>query len=174
MNKAMNPSTVAPPLGRYSHSIAIPANSRIVMVSGQVGIGPDGRLKEGAEAQTEQACRNIVAILEANGMGIGDLVKINTYMVDLQDLAGVRAGRTRVFGDAAPASTLAVIKSLVGPQYLVEIEAMAAKADPGAARAARPSAARASSGKPGSKRAKPARKGSTAGRKQAEKRSTRR
>src|SRR5436190_688535 len=103
MNKAMNPSTVAPPLGRYSHSIAIPANARIVMVSGQVGIGPDGRLKDGAEAQTEQACRNILAILEANGMGVADLVKITTYMIDLDDLAAVRAGRTRVFGEAAPA-----------------------------------------------------------------------
>jgi enamine deaminase RidA (YjgF/YER057c/UK114 family) len=173
MNKAINPSTVAPPLGRYSHSVAIPANSRVVMVSGQVGVGPDGGLKEGAEAQTEQACRNIIAILEANGMGIADLVKLTTYMIDLQDLAAVRAGRIRVFGEAAPASTLAVIKSLVGPQYLVEIEAIAAKTERSAARG--PSAAgRRPTRKAAAKRAKPAARKSGARAKKAKRRGSRR
>ena len=86
-----------------------------------------GLLKEGVEAQTEQVCRNIIAILEANGMGLKDLVKVNSYIINPSDLAGFRAARTRVFGDAKPASTLAVIQALAGPQYLVEIEAIAAK-----------------------------------------------
>ena len=173
MNKAMNPSTVAPPLGRYSHSIAIPANSRLLMISGQVGVGPDGRLKEGAEAQTEQACLNIVAILEANGMSIADVVKLNTYMIDLADLAAVRAGRIRVFGEAAPASTLAVIKSLVGPQYLVEVEAIAAKAERGAA-VGRSAGGRASVKRAARNRAKPATRKAGARAKKAKRRTSRR
>lgn len=127
MNRANNPSTVAPPIGAYSHSVEIPPHSRILYISGQVGIGPDGLLKEGVEAQTEQVCRNILAILEANGMGLNDLVKVNSYIINPSDLAGFRAARTRVFGDAKPASTLAVIQALAGPQYLVEIEAIAAQ-----------------------------------------------
>jgi len=127
MNRANNPSTVAAPIGAYSHSVEIPPHSRILYISGQVGIGPDGILKEGVEAQTEQVCRNIVAILEANGMGIADLVKLNSYIINPSDLGAFRAARTRVFGDAKPASTLAVIQALAGPQYLVEIEAIAAQ-----------------------------------------------
>lgn len=145
MNRANNPSTVAPPIGAYSHSVEIPPGSRILYISGQVGIGPDGLLKEGVEAQTEQVCRNIIAILEANGMGLKDLVKVNSYIINPSDLAGFRAARTRVFGDAKPASTLAVIQALAGPQYLVEIEAIAAQsvAAPRAASSAKPAARKA-------------------------------
>lgn len=127
MNRATNPPTVAAPIGAYSHSVEIPPHSRILYISGQVGIGPDGLLKEGVEAQTEQVCRNIVAILEANGMGIADLVKVNSYIINPGDLGAFRAARTRVLGAVKPASTLAVIQALAGPQYLVEIEAIAAR-----------------------------------------------
>ena len=130
MNKATNPPTVAAPIGAYTHSIEIPPHSRILYISGQVGLGPDGQLKEGVEAQTEQTCRNIIAILEAAGMGVQDLVKLNSYLVNPNDVGAFRAARVRVFGDAKPASTLAVIQALAAPQYLVEIEAVAAQSVP--------------------------------------------
>jgi len=155
MNKASNPSSVAPPIGAYSHSVEVPPNSRILYISGQVGVGPDGQLKEGVEAQTEQCCRNILAILEANGMGLADLVKVNSYVIDPNDLGAFRAARSRVFGDAKPASTLAVIQALAGPQYLVEIEAIAARSVPVPA-AARPAARKAPARKAPARKAKPA------------------
>ena len=163
MNRATNPTTVAAPIGAYSHSVEIPPHSRILYISGQVGIGPDGLLKEGVEAQTEQVCRNIVAILEANGMGIADLVKVNSYIINPGDLGAFRAARTRVFGDAKPASTLAVIQALAGPQYLVEIEAIAAQSVamrdlPAARPAARKSAKKAPAKKPAKKVVKKAAK----------------
>ena len=127
MNKPTNPSTVAPPIGAYTHSIEVPPHSRILYISGQVGLAPDGQLAEGVEAQTEQTCRNIIAILEASGMGVEDLVKLNSYLVDPNDVGAFRVARVRVLGDAKPASTLAVIQALAAPQYLVEIEAIAAK-----------------------------------------------
>ncbi len=166
MNRASNPPTVAGPIGAYSHSVEIPPHSRILYISGQVGIGPDGLLKEGAEAQTEQVCRNIVAILEANGMGLADLVKVNSYIINPGDLGAFRAARTRVFGDAKPASTLAVIQALAGPQYLVEIEAIAAQSVamrdlPAARKAAKKAPAR----KAPAKKAKPAAKKRPAARK---------
>ena len=157
MNRASNPPTVAAPIGAYSHSVEIPPHSRILYISGQVGIGPDGLLKEGVEAQTEQVCRNIVAILEANGMGIADLVKLNSYIINPGDLGAFRAARTRVFGDAKPASTLAVIQALAGPQYLVEIEAVAAQVVALPKPAARPAARKAQARKAPARKA-PAKK----------------
>ena len=170
MNRATNPTTVAAPIGAYSHSVEIPPHSRILYISGQVGIGPDGLLKEGVEAQTEQVCRNIVAILEANGMGLSDLVKVNSYLINPGDLGAFRAARTRVFGDAKPASTLAVIQALAGPQYLVEIEAIAAQSvavrdQPAARPAARRAAKKASARKASAKKAKPAPKKAAAAKK---------
>ncbi len=155
MNRANNPTSVAPPIGAYSHSVEIPPGSRILYISGQVGMSPDGVLKEGVEAQTEQVCRNIVAILEANGMGLKDLVKVNSYIINPGDLAAFRAARNRVFGDFKPASTLAVIQALAGPQYLVEIEAIAAQAV-AAPRAAASAPARKASKKAAKKAAKKA------------------
>ena len=177
MNRASNPSTVAPPIGAYSHSVEIPPNSRILYISGQVGMSPDGVLKEGIEAQTEQVCRNIVAILEANGMGLKDLVKVNSYIINTGDLAAFRAARNRVFGDFKPASTLAVIEALAGPQYLVEIEAIAAQAAAAArvAPASKP-AARKAAKKVARKAAKkaPARKPAKKSAKKAKKKAKRR
>lgn len=174
MNRATNPTTVAAPIGAYSHSVEIPPHSRILYISGQVGIGPDGLLKEGVEAQTEQVCRNIVAILEANGMGLSDLVKVNSYLINPGDLGAFRAARTRVFGDAKPASTLAVIQALAGPQYLVEIEAIAAQSVamrdlPAGKPAARKPAKKAPARKASAKKAKPAPKKKPAAKKAAKK-----
>lgn len=182
MNRANNPTTVAPPIGAYSHSVEIPPGSRILYISGQVGMSPDGVLKEGVEAQTEQVCRNIVAILEANGMGLKDLVKVNSYIINPGDLAAFRAARNRVFGDFKPASTLAVIQALAGPQYLVEIEAIAAQAvaaprasapasRPAARKAAKKVAKKAAKKAPAKKAAKkPAKKAAKKAKKKAKRR----
>ncbi len=182
MNRANNPTTVAPPIGAYSHSVEIPPGSRILYISGQVGMSPDGVLKEGVEAQTEQVCRNIVAILEANGMGLKDLVKVNSYIINPGDLAAFRAARNRVFGDFKPASTLAVIQALAGPQYLVEIEAIAAQAvaaprasapasRPAARKAAKKVAKKAAKKAPSKKAAKkPAKKAAKKAKKKAKRR----
>jgi enamine deaminase RidA (YjgF/YER057c/UK114 family) len=69
MNARHNPSTVAPPFGAYSHAIEVPPGARWLYVSGQVGVQPDGTLGADAAAQIEWAFRNLVAVLEAAGMG---------------------------------------------------------------------------------------------------------
>jgi len=130
MNRKSNPDTVAAPIGAYVHAVEIPPNSRTLYISGQVGIGPDGLLKEGVEAQSEQVFANILAILKANDMGLEDMVKFTSYLVNPSDLQAYRAARARAFGDFRTASTLAIVQALAGPQYLVEVEAIAAKAIP--------------------------------------------
>jgi hypothetical protein len=92
-------------------------------------------------------------------MSAADLVKVNSYIINPSDLAAFRAARTRVLGDVKPASTLAVIQALAGPQYLVEIEAIAAQ---GVAMrdisASRPAVRKSGSGKAAKKVAKKAAK----------------
>ncbi len=128
MSEAMNPKTVHKPLGMYSHTMKIPANAEWLVISGQVGINAKGVLAAGAKRQAEQAFKNIVACLRANKMTKEDLVKLTIYLTDSRYVEDVRAARLKVFGDAIqPTSTLVVIDALATPEYLVEVEAWAAK-----------------------------------------------
>lgn len=128
MNKKRNPSTVAAPIGRYTHSIEVPANARWLALSGQVGNAPDGKTPSDFKAQAENCWSNIKAILADSGMSLDDVVKLNVYLTRASDAPAYRAVRDVALGDARPASTLVVISALAAPEYLIEIEAWAAKA----------------------------------------------
>jgi enamine deaminase RidA (YjgF/YER057c/UK114 family) len=125
--KTHNPSTVhAAP--NYSHGIEVPPNARWLYISGQVGAGRDGKPLEGIEAQTKQAFENLKAILASAGMSFTDVVKMTTYLIDEEDLDGFRKARGQQMGNHRPASTLVIARRLAQPGWLVEIEAIAAKA----------------------------------------------
>ncbi|WP_329047000.1 RidA family protein [Amycolatopsis sp. NBC_01488] len=127
----MDPETVAPPLGRYSHLAEVPAGHRLVFLAGQLGVAPDGTLATGAEAQGRQIFANLEALLTAEGAGPEHLVKLVTLLASTEHLAGYRAAQAEAFakwfpdGDF-PAQTLAVVAALAGPDYTVEVEAIAA------------------------------------------------
>lgn len=121
-----NPGTVAPPFSRYSHAVEAPAGARWLHVSGQVGIRPDGTMAEGVEAQIEQAFANIFEILQHAGMSRHDLVKLTVYLLDAQNIGAFRTVRDRMVLPAEPASTLIIVAGLARPDFLVEIEAIAA------------------------------------------------
>jgi 2-iminobutanoate/2-iminopropanoate deaminase len=126
MSKYHRPSTIAPPFSRYSHGVETEGNVRWLHISGQVGVTPDGKLADGAEAQIEQAWRNVLNVLDAAGMGPRDLVKVTTFLINRADLATARAVRDRMLQGAEPASTLIFVAGLASPDWLVEIEAIAA------------------------------------------------
>lgn len=128
MNKIHNPATIAKPASSYSHGIEVPPNARWLHVSGQVGIAPDGTVRQGIEAQAEQVWANIRNILAAAGMGMEDLVKITILLTSPSYIGPSRVARDRAIGSARPASTLIVAAGLASPDYLIEIEAVAAKA----------------------------------------------
>ena len=130
MNKFLNPETIAAPIvPTYTHSVEVPANARWLVISGQLGIDPQGKILEGVGKQAAQAFRNIVACLEANGMDKSDLVKLNIYLTDSRFIPDWRAAREEVLGDdTVPAATLVIVDGLASPDFLVEIEAWAAKA----------------------------------------------
>ena len=124
----LNPDTIAPPASTYSHAIEIPPNARWLYISGQVGVMPDGTMAEGPEAQLEWTWRNLVAILEAADMTVRDLVRINGYLLDAAYVPIFRESRVPFLGDWRPCATVSVVPRLASPDWLVEIEAVAAKA----------------------------------------------
>jgi enamine deaminase RidA (YjgF/YER057c/UK114 family) len=126
MLKAHNPRTVAAPFSRYSHGVEAPAAARWLHISGQVGVAPDGTVRHGAEAQIEQAWRNVLAILETAGMRPRDLVNVTTFLTDRAHLQTSREIRDRMLQGAEPASTLLIVSGLASAEWLVEIEAIAA------------------------------------------------
>jgi len=132
MNKPHNPATAPAPFSRYSQGVETGAGARWLTVSGQVGVRLDGTVVEGFEGQYEQALKNVLAVVEAAGMKAGDIVKLTTFMMDGSKIANARAIRQGLIGEAAPASTLVLVAGLASPAWLVEIEAIAAKAVPAA------------------------------------------
>ena len=121
-----NPDGVAAPFSRYSHGIEAPARLRWLHVSGQVGIDAHGRLAADGRGQIEQALANMLAVLRSAGMEAGHLVKLTGYLTRREDVAAFREIRDRVLGGARPASTMVLVAGLVAPEWLVEIEAVAA------------------------------------------------
>ena len=128
MNTRHNPKTVAPPGGKYTHGIATPAGARWLHISGQVGTAPDGTTPPGIEAQVENCWKKIRAILSEADMGIEDVVKVTVFLTKSENIAAYREARDRITGEARPASTLVVVSALVRPEWLCEVEAVAAKA----------------------------------------------
>jgi 2-iminobutanoate/2-iminopropanoate deaminase len=123
-----NPSTVAPPIGAYSHVAVVAPGTELLYVAGQVGLKLDGSLPDSPEEQFTQALTNVVAILKAEGATPADIIKLNTYLVRPMQPEQVRAARQQVLGaNIAPASTLVYVPRLAQERFLVEIEAVAVR-----------------------------------------------
>ena len=121
-----NPATVPPPFAAYSQAVETAPALRWLHISGQVGVTPDGRLMDGAEEQMRQTWCNILAVLTDAGMGPRDLVKVTNLIVRHEHLAILRRVRAEMLGPVEPASTLIIVAGLADPDWLVEIEAIAA------------------------------------------------
>ena len=128
MTEISNPKTVHKPVGAYSHTAKIPANSELLVIAGQVGVNSTGKLQAGFSKQAEQVFRNILACLRANGMNKSHLVRLQVFLTDPRHIEAYRAARKKVIGDdAMPPSTLLIVNGLASPDMLIEVEAMAAK-----------------------------------------------
>ena len=122
----ITPEDVAPPASRYAHGMLVEPGCRWLHVSGQVGVRPDGTLAEGAEAQLEQAFANLFAVLAAAGMSRKDLVKLTVLLTAADQVGLYRVVRDRWLDGALVASTLLIVAGLASPDFLVEVEAVAA------------------------------------------------
>jgi 2-iminobutanoate/2-iminopropanoate deaminase len=116
---------LAEPMSHYTDAVKA---GGLLFVSGIVPIDAGGKLVgEGDVAeQARQVFRNMDLCLRAAGCGFGDVVKVTSYLLDVNDRATINPVRQEVFGDARPASTLVEVSALAVPGALLEIEAVAA------------------------------------------------
>lgn len=110
----------------YSHGVSIPAGMRIVTTAGQVGVTKDGVIPPTVEEQLELIWTNTAAILADDGLKLSDITSIRGYIVSRDAVKAYRAAFRKYLGDVNPTSTLVVVKELVAPPLLVEIEVVAA------------------------------------------------
>lgn len=120
-----SPPTISPPVGNYSHSVEVPAGTRLLFISGQVPERPDGVVPEGFEAQCEAVWANVLAALAAAGLQPEHLVKVTTYLTDPSQAEANSRIRQACLGEARPALTVVIARTL-DSVWLLEIEAIAA------------------------------------------------
>lgn len=124
----LNPPHIHPPFARYAHGIEIPAGARLVLCSGQLGISASAEIPDTVEAQAALCFNAVKAILAKAAMGLEDVVRINAYVTGREHLKGYMSVRDHVFADhPPPASTLMIVSGFARPEFLVEIEALAAR-----------------------------------------------
>ncbi len=124
----ITPQAIRPPFARYSHGVVVEAGARMVFCSGQLGIGPDDAIPPDAAGQARLCFANIRAILEAAGMGVSNIVRLNAYVTAREHLAAYMQARDEFIADCdpPPASTLMIVTGFSRPEFLVEVEMLAA------------------------------------------------
>ena len=125
-----NPDTLAKPTVGYSQ-VAEVTGGKIVYIAGQVALDKSGSLvgTDDIRAQTQQVFQNLKAAVEAAGGDASNIIKLNIYVVESVDAAQVpviREIRDKFVNTAnPPTSTFVVVKRLVRPEWLIEIDAVA-------------------------------------------------
>ncbi len=127
--RALFPTTLRPPFGRYAHGTLVPPGASWVFTSGQLPVHADDSVPDGAFAQATLCIANCAAILAEAGMGPADVVRIAAFVTDRAHMAAYMAARDAWLGAAVrlPASTLVIVTGFTRPEFLVEVEMTAAK-----------------------------------------------
>jgi enamine deaminase RidA (YjgF/YER057c/UK114 family) len=118
---------IANQIGKYSDAVEVASNPRWLFTSGTPGLSSGGLLPPDIAGQSEIAWEHILKMLQNADMAITDVVKVTQYLSRSEDIAAYARVRTRFLGDARPASMLLVIPQLVRPEFLIEVEVIAAK-----------------------------------------------
>jgi 2-iminobutanoate/2-iminopropanoate deaminase len=124
-HRTHDPSSVPAAVGSYTHGLEVPAGARLLFISGQVPVRPDGTVPADFEGQCHAVWENLLAVLASARMRPEHLVKVTTYLTsrDQAEING-RVRRERL-GEVRPALTV-VIAQTFAAEWLLEIEAIAA------------------------------------------------
>src|SRR5687768_16798078 len=119
---------VREPSGHFSHAIAVEAKGRLVFISGMTARRPDGSIAGvgDVEAQTRQVCENLKAAVEAAGGTLDDICRVDVYVRNMEHFDQIHKVRREYFRAPAPASTMVEVTKMTSPEYLIEINAIAA------------------------------------------------
>ena len=121
-------SDTLPPSPGYSQAADVRAGSRIVYIAGQVALDRAGKLVGEGDfrAQATQTFENLKAALQASGANFENVVKLNSYFVDMSQLPAFREVRDTYVNTAnPPAGTAVQVSRLFREGFLVEVEAIA-------------------------------------------------
>lgn len=134
----VRPADLAAPIGLYSHGSRVTAGSELLFVAGQLAVGADGQVVGQGDfaAQVRQVFVNLRAVLAAAGMGLEHVAKFTTYVSAPPLIEQFYQVREKLFAELYPdgdypPNTLLVVSRLVRPEFMIEIEAVAARAADG-------------------------------------------
>jgi enamine deaminase RidA (YjgF/YER057c/UK114 family) len=128
--RRLNPPELGTPPG-YSQVVDVRAE-RIIFIAGQTALDQKGDLvgKSDFAAQAAQVFRNLSTALQSVGCTASNLVKLTVFLRNMDNLSIYREARNHFFSTtappAAPAVTLVEVSRLYGPDFMIEIEAIAA------------------------------------------------
>lgn len=108
----------------FSHGV-ITGAGRTLYIGGQNGTDKNGEIHGDLPQQTEQAARNVLAVVQAAGGDLSNLVKLTIIVVDGPDLHAAYEASMRVFGGFAGVITVVRVAGLAIPGALIEIEGIA-------------------------------------------------
>ncbi|MBD2869090.1 RidA family protein [Paenibacillus arenilitoris] len=111
----------------YNHGVDVTSIQRMLFVSGQVGVGPDGIPGQDIREQAELAIGNVYKVLAGADMEANDIVKTTIYLTDESLIGPFMEAGAGSLPTPPPATTLLIVKALASPALLVEIEAIAVK-----------------------------------------------
>ncbi|WP_198664499.1 RidA family protein [Jiangella endophytica] len=119
---------LAPPNGHFAQAVLVTAPAKLLFISGMTARTADGGIAGVGDIteQTHQVCRNLRAAVTAAGGTLDDLVRLDVYVRDIGAFEAIHAVRRQYFTADPPASTMVEVSGFVKPEYLIEINAIAA------------------------------------------------
>ena len=123
-----NPKTIAKPVANYSHVVTAEGALKLVFCAGQVAVDGDGKVlpPDDFDAQAKMVMENLTNALAAGGAKISDVTKVTIYICNPHDVPKARGVLQTYFVGHPPGSTLCILRGLAHPNFLLEIEAIAA------------------------------------------------
>ena len=122
MNEKIYTKNAPDAIGPYSQAVKA---GNLIFTSGQIAINPETAAVEGTtvEAQTEQVCKNLAAVLEAAGASFDNVVKTTCFLADMNDFAAFNEVYGKYF-TSKPARSCVAVKTLP-KNVLVEVDVIA-------------------------------------------------
>lgn len=121
-----NPPTVPKPPSKHAQAVESAPGLRWLHISGQIGLDKDGKLADSEIGQHRQIWQNILNLLAAANMTREHLVRVCCYVTRPDQIASYRITRDEALQGVEVASTAVVVAALARPEWVVEMEAVAA------------------------------------------------
>ena len=123
-----NPKTISKPFSNYAHVVTVEGAKTLVFCAGQVAADAEGKVlpPTSFEAQAKLVMKNLTNALAAGRAKLSDVTKVTIYICNPHDVPKARGILQTYFAGHPPGSTLCILRGLANPNFLLEIEAIAA------------------------------------------------